>query len=418
MAALPRRSRDTVIAGNIAGTTAGDCRDVTSSLVRQNYNIDSDGSCGLNTFSTQQLNFGALDFSQATYFHVPQAGSQAIDKAPCILGADQIGLTRPQGAQCDVGAIESTATPPQPVRRQVPSDFNGGGRSDPGIFRPSQQPNALWYSTPSGGGAPFQIFFGAQGDIPVPADYDGDGRTDAVIFRPSAGPWYGPRTGAAEIVTQFILGQNGDIPVPCDYDGDGAVDPGIFRPSDGLWYATRRNGQTVVLNTRFGGSNDIPVPADYNGDGKCDAAIMRAGSGPGGTNLWYAPYTGGGGAFQIYFGAQGDIPAPADYDGDGTADAVIFRPSNGLWYGPSTVGGTIAVQFMLGQSGDLPIPGDYDGNGRTDPAVYSRTTGRFYGVATDGRTVVLDANLGLASGDIPTPKRPAYAGAYPYDVRD
>jgi hypothetical protein len=406
--------RNTLVAGNSAGGVANDCREVTTSFVRQNFNIDSSNTCGFNVFSLQQLNLSALDFSGPTYFHTPRAGSAAIDKGACFLTVDQVGTTRPQGNACDVGAIESTSAPPPPVRRQVMSDFNGDGRSDPGIFRPTQQPNALWYSVPSGGGNPFQIFFGQGGDIPVPADYDGDQRTDAVIFRPSTGLWYGPRTGAAEIVVQIQLGQNGDIPIPCDYDGDGAVDPAIFRPSTGLFFGVRRNGQTVVLNTQFGGPNDIPVPADYNGDGRCDPAIMRAGSGPGGTNLWYAPFSGGGGAFQIFFGAVGDIPAPGDYDGDNRADAVIFRPSNGLWYGPSTGNISIAVQILLGQNGDFPVAGDYDGNGRVDPAVYTPSTGKFFGVATNGQTIVLDANLGRATGDIPTPKRPSYAGAYPY----
>ena len=236
----------------------------------------------------------------------------------------------------DFGAsvVESFSVP---VTAKARSDFNGDGRSDAGIFRPSVVPNALWYSTPTGGGAPFQIFFGASGDIPVPADYDGDSRADAVIWRPSTGLWYGPRNGAATIVIQLILGQIGDIPVPCDYDGDGAIDPAIYRPSTGLWFGTRANGSTLVLNTNLGVvAGDIPVPADFNGDGRCDPAIMRPGVGPGGTNLWYSVPSGGGPAFQIFFGAAGDIPAAGDYDGDGKADAVIFRPGIGLWYGPRT----------------------------------------------------------------------------------
>ena len=256
------------------------------------------------------------------------------------------------------------------VRRVLPStlkaipDFNGDGRSDAGIFRWSVTPNALWYSPPSGGGTPFQLFLGAYGDVPVAADYDGDGKTDAVIWRPSTGLWYGPRTGAAQVVIQLLLGQEGDIPVPCDYDGDGAVDPAIYRPSTGLWFGT--NGQTVVLNTNLGVAfGDIPLPADYNGDGRCDPAIMRPGVGPGGTNLWYSVPSGGGVPFQIFFGVAHDVPVPGDYDGDGKADAVIFRPSTGLWYGPRTGAAQIVTQLILGHFGDIPIPGDYDGNGTT-----------------------------------------------------
>ncbi|HZP47876.1 MAG TPA: S8 family serine peptidase [Vicinamibacterales bacterium] len=296
------------------------------------------------------------------------------------------------------------------------SDFNGDGKSDPGIFRPSVTPNALWYSVPSGGGSAFQIFFGASGDIPVVGDYDGDGKSDAVIFRASTGLWYGPRTGAASIVIQLSgLGQAGDIPVPCDYDGDGKIDPAIYRPSTGLWFGTNAAGNVVVINTNLGlVAGDIPVPADYNGDGKCDPGIMRPGVGPGGTNLWYSVPSGGGSAFQIYFGAAGDIPVPGDYDGDGKADAVIFRPSTGLWYGPRTGAAQIVTQTILGQNGDIPIQGDYDGNGAVDPAIYRPSTGLFYAVNAAGTLALMNTNLGVASGDIATPARPHNPASYPF----
>ena len=396
----------------LSGSTNGDCRDVTATFVRQGYNIASDASCGVNQYSTAQIKLGIFDTSGQTWFQPLQAGSAAIDKVAtgfCSLTVDQIGTARPFGSACDVGAIEATVTGGAPARPPR-SDFDADGRSDAGIFRPSQTPNALWYAPQSGGGA-FQIYFGASGDISVPADYDGDGKADAVIFRPATGLWYGPRTGAASIVVQMTLGQNGDIPVPCDYNGDGAVDPAIFRPSTGLWYGVKRDGSAVVLNTSFGQSGDIPVPADYDGDGKCDPGIFRPSVTP--NALWYSVLSGGG-VFQIYFGASGDIPVPADYDGDGKADAAIFRPGSGLWYGPRTGGSTIVIQLNLGQNGDIPIPTDYDGDGAADAAIYRPSTGLFYGVRVAGGTVVLNTNLGHASGDVPTTKRPAYPGVYPY----
>jgi hypothetical protein len=404
--------RDSLIAGNLADGTTENCRLLQTTVAPAGYSIASDDTCGnsFNVFTEAQINLAPLNFASFTYYQAPQSGSVAINRAACSVGTDQLGTARPVGATCDVGAIESNA-----AGRRVNSDFNGDGRSDAGIFRPSVIPDALWYATPSGGGAAFQIFFGTAGDIPVPGDYDGDSLADAVIWRPSTGLWYGPRTGAATIVTQLLLGENGDIPVPCDYDGDGAVDPAFYRPSSGLWFGTRANGATVVLNTNLGSASGlIPVPADYNGDGKCDPGIMIPAVGPSGTNLWYSVPSGGGAAFQIYFGAAGDVPAPGDYDGDGLADAVIFRPSTGLWYGPRTGAAQIVTQILLGQNGDIPVPGDYDGNGAIDPAIYRPGTGLFFGANAAGTVVVLNTNLGVAAGDIPTGQRPHYQAAYPF----
>ena len=395
---------NSLIAGNLANGTVANCKVINTSINLSGYNIASDSSCGsFNVDTEAQINLAPLNYSSFTNYQAPLWGSVAVDKvATCDAAVDQLGNTRPDvvSSLCDVGAIEVFS----PDRRAM-SDFNGDGRSDPGIFRPTVTPDALWYSTPSGGGTPFQIYFGTSGDIPVAGDYDGDGKADAVIWRPSTGLWYGPRTGAATIVIQMLLGQSGDIPVPCDYDGDGAVEPAIYRPSSGLWFGTKRDGSTVVLNTNLGVmAGDIPVPADYDGDGKCDPGIMRPGAGPGGTNLWYAQLSGGG-IFQIYFGASGDVPVPADYDGDGKADAVIFRPSTGLWYGPRTGFAQIVTQTFLGQSGDIPIPGDYDGSGANNLAIYRPSTGLFFGVNAAGSSVVVNTNLGQATGDVPTPER-------------
>ena len=97
--------------------------------------------------------------------------------------------------------------------------------------------------------------FGQAEDKPVLGDFDGDGRTDYAVFRPSNRVWYIQQTTQGFYAVQWGLPD--DLLVPADYDGDGKTDLAVYR--DGIWYQLRSNGNAFYAE-QFGLAGDIPAP--------------------------------------------------------------------------------------------------------------------------------------------------------------
>lgn len=105
----------TIVAAN---TTVADCN---GAVTDGGYNLASDASCSFSTTGSKNSGDAKLgplaDNGGPTLTLKPAKGSDAIDAIPsgsanCSSGAtDQRGVARPQGTNCDIGAVEVEQTP-------------------------------------------------------------------------------------------------------------------------------------------------------------------------------------------------------------------------------------------------------------------------------------------------------------------
>ncbi len=217
-------------------------------------------------------------------------------------------------------------------------DFDGDGLSDITVWRPFHSGSdaaGMWWVINSHDWSVTKQQCGLQGDIPVPCDYDGDGKSDFAVFRPSNGTWYIISSSNGSQSLTETWGQAADIPVQGDYDGDGKCDKAVFRPSTGVWWVTNSTAWTYWTTT-FGQAGDVPSPGDYDGDGKSDVMLWRPSN-----YTWYGVKSSNGAGIVQAWGSGGpnnggigsDVALP-NFPGSVNMIADVVTPqqqSNWCW---------------------------------------------------------------------------------------
>ncbi len=208
-------------------------------------------------------------------------------------GSDDVGVWRPSDRKFRLdgngnaiweatGGDTTTAAFGASADLPVAGDWNSDGKDEVGVWRPSTHQfmldangNGRWDGT--AGRDTLTAAFGVSTDRPVVGDWNGDGKDEVGVWRPSTrqfmldtngnGRWDG--TAGRDTLTG-AFGTSADRPVSGDWNGDGQDDVGVWRPSEGK-FRLDANGNRLwdgpaggdVTTGAFGVATDIPLAGTW-----------------------------------------------------------------------------------------------------------------------------------------------------------
>jgi minor extracellular serine protease Vpr len=252
-----------------------------------------------------------------------------------------------------LSAVEFGITTDKPVN----ADYDGDGRTDVAVWREAPATQAAFYILQSSDNTVRTELFGQTGDKPnVVGDFDGDGKADPAVYRNAAFGnqsyffYRGSLNNPNGNITFLPWGTNGDEGIRGDFDGDGKQDAAVYRPSNSTWYVLRSSNNSLQT-ANWGLNSDKRFEGDFDGDSKTDFAVFRPSD-----TTWYILRSSNNQFTAIPFGLATDTLTPADYDGDGKTDIAVFR--NGIWYVLQSSNSALNIGYF-GTSGDVAVPSSF-----------------------------------------------------------
>lgn len=288
-----------------------------------------------------------------------------------------------------------------------PADFDGDGKADLVVFRPSE---GNWYVSPSsghcppcfrqsGGGCVSQ--WGLPGDIPISGNYDSDALADLTVWRPSTQNWWVEFSSYCGSV-QVPMGLPGDRPTELNVDYTNAVSELIlWRESNRSWYVRSSippyNTKKYYSWQRY---PDVVDPSFLVTAQYFPAAAGQYAAGPAlYENRDLKQYGGYQGQWTILNITKSGVITPitlkqlqnvndltdvisvgGNFGGQASnkADYVFWDRATGIWTIYYNGGPSAPTTVQWGVSIDTPLAGDFDGDGIDDFTVW-RGSGAWVG---------------------------------------